>query len=206
MSNDKYYDTILAILTEKGELGVNEIARLADMPLSTVQKYLERQTYFKKTERRKWDLPDNVNADIKTETLVLMVNSVENSLLILKSQLEELTDDVQNSLGPVKTLKRGVESIKPPVASKSSNIDRRLLELDKKAKDSYEVFKAHIKNVPEEYRTLILKLDILGLMLTKGREYLFNGEHEDLVRVLGGQSDILSDKTLKLLESYQKEA
>lgn len=206
VSNSKYHDEILRYITEHGESGVNALAKALDIPLSTMQKTLEQQTYFKKTERRKWDLPENVIADIKSDTMTLMVSSVENALLLVKAQLTDIQDSVQNSLIPINTLKRSINSIVTPVAAKPPNIDQRLLDLDKKVKDVRNVLKIHMENVPEEYKDLIVNLDILGLMIERGTEYLFNEAHNDLSALLTGQTDTLSDETLKMLESYQKEA
>lgn len=205
---EKYYDLILPLITEKGELGVNEIARYIDVPPSTVQKYLTDQKYFKKTEKRKWDLPDRVNTDIKSDTLSLMVNSVENALLILKAQLTDLVESVDNSLGPVKTLKRGVTSINTPVATKSGesvDIDPRLLDLDKKIKDSYAVFKKYVKVVPDEYRELILNFDYMGFTLAYGTEVANGDINEDISALLLEKTSTLSEDTIEMLKEFQKD-
>lgn len=48
---------IREVLAHRGELGVNAIAKLIEQPVATVQRFLERQEYFIKTENRKWKLP-----------------------------------------------------------------------------------------------------------------------------------------------------
>jgi len=206
MSNDKYYDLILGILTEKGELGVNEIARLAELPLSTVQKYLERQTYFKKTERRKWDLPQNVTSDIKSETMTLMVASVENALMLVKAQLTETLDSVQNSILPISTLKRGISGLTAPVAAKSVDIDTLFIELDKGVKENYALFKKYISKVPEEYQEMIKNVDLARLTAELGHLYVQGDFGTEISSLMLEKTTDLSDDIVEILKEYQKGA
>jgi hypothetical protein len=204
---DKYYDLIHPLLTEKGELGVNEIARAIDLPLSSVQKYLERQNHFKKTERRKWDLPDRVNSDIKSDTLSLMVTSVETQLLLLKAQLADITQNVENSLIPIDTLKRGVNSIQTPVAGKTDkvpDIDPELLIMDKKVKDLYAVFKRFVGKCPEEYQDLLKNLNIGKIIVEKGFDYLSGSFNVELSSLFLEKETELSEDVLSVLKAYQK--
>jgi len=205
MANN-YHDMILAVITEQGELGVNEIARRIDVPLSTVQKYLERQTYFMKTERRKWDLPANVNADIKSDTMSLMVNSVENSLLILKSQLSEIQESVNNSLIPLSTLKRGISTVKTPVAGKSVNVHPKLVKLEEDANEIEEVFKKFKDKLPDEYKDMILNVDMVWLSISKGTEYVKGEFSNQISSLLLEKGDNLSDDVINSLKLYQKGA
>lgn len=206
MSNDKYHDDILTIITEKGEMGVNEIARAINVPLSTVQKYLERQTYFKKTERRKWDLPEHVNQDIKSDTLSLMVDSVENALKLLNAQMSEIQLSIQNSLIPVNTLKRAVNAAITPVAGKSVNVDKKLIKLEEDAHDIEKVFKKFKDKLPEIYKDLVLNVDMVWLSISKGTEYVKGNFTQEISALLVEQSNTLSDDVLDALKLYQKEA
>lgn len=204
MSNNKYHDLILAVITEKGELGVNEIARAIEVPLSTVQKYLERQTYFKKTERRKWDLPHNVNADIKSDTMSLMVNSVENALLLVSAQFADLQESVQNALIPVNTLKRGISTLRAPVAPKAPDIDKRLIELSNTANSVYEIIKNKKDNIPSDHVDTLLNLDYIGLVLTLGTNEALKLIGEDVYQVLSGKYPFIPEETINILLKYQK--
>lgn len=203
---DKYHDLIVAVLTEKGELGVNEIARDINTPVSTVQKYLERQTYFKKTERRKWDLPQNVTSDIKVDTVTLMIESVENAVKLQKAQLTEMLDSIQNTMIPLNALKRGINGLIAPVAEKELDFNETLIKLDKALKTTYLVFKQYVGKCPEEYRELLLNVDLYRLVVELGNKYL-NGEfNTEITSLFLQQTDTLSEDVLKVLKEYQKEA
>jgi hypothetical protein len=207
VNNDKYYDPILAYITEHGESGVNTLGNALDISPSTIQKYLDRQTYFKKTEARKWDLPSKVNADIKSDTMTLMVDSVENSLLILRAHLEELVEDVQNSLGPVKTLKRGISTIKAAVAPKTSNtsdIDQRFIDLTNDNKELMSTFKRYINKIPEEYKDLLLNFDHIGFCIIRGTDSINKEIMNEVSELLLEKTDILSEEVITALKRYQK--
>ncbi len=206
MSNDKYYDQVLAYVTENGETGVNVLAKALDIPLSTMQRYLERQTYFRKTINRKWDLPNNVDADIKSNTMTLMVEAVENALKLVSSQLAEIQSSTQNALMPVNTLKRAVINTMPSVADKSSEVDPQLLKLDKNTKDTYVVFKKYVDKVPEEYQELIKGLDLYKLTIEMGTKFINSDFNAELSSLFLEKSDILSEDTIELLKEYQKVA
>jgi hypothetical protein len=204
MSKGKLHDEILAYLTEHGETGVNVLAKEFDVPLSTMQKYLTDQTYFKKTEKRKWDLPENVNADIKSDTMSLMVSSVENALLVIKSQLSDLQQSIDTSLIPVSTLKRGIDNLIAPVAGKSDNIHPKIVELDKNVKLMQAVFKKYVGVCPQEYQELIKNIDLYGLIMEMGTKFLNSGFNEDITSLFLEQTTELSSESIELLKEYQK--
>lgn len=208
MSNDKYFDDILAFITEHGESGVNAIAKGIGVPLSTIQVYLTKQTYFKKTDNRKWELPEKVIADIQTGTLPLMVNSVENALLLLKAHLTELSQDVDNALMPVDTLKRGLKRNTAPVADKSDkavDIHPRLIKADEKLKEAYVLFKKYLPVVPEQYRELIKNVDLVALSLELGSKYASAELMPAISDLFLEKTDILDEEIIELLKEYQKE-
>lgn len=203
---DEKYEAVYAVLSDKGATGVNDLAKALGWPLSSTQKYLERQTYFKKTESRKWDLPEKVLTEVKSDTLSLMANGVENSALITQSQLIEVGQSLELMLIAVQGLKKGIQNYRTPVAEKSVSVDLRLVALDKKAKDTLKVIKTHIDNVPDEYRDMLLNMDILGYMIDHGvktNNDLFNTE---VTSLLTGQADNLSEDTLSLVKEYQRGA
>lgn len=209
MSLDKYRDDILRLISEKGALGVNSLSRELNVPLSTLQKYLHRQSYFKLNEEKRWDLPENVMGDIKTNSLVLMANVVENSILLLKSQLEEMQQSVGNALNPISTIKRGLNAGLAPVAgnkSGHSEIDPRLTKVMDMKATLDNIFKKQKDNIPEEYQTLIFNFDYVGLVLKEGdnytKEFLENGLYE----LLAGKEQELTEDTIEILKDNQKEA
>jgi hypothetical protein len=203
---DKYYELILPLIKEKGELGVNEIARHIGTPVSTVQKYLERQTYFKKTQSRKWDIPENVNADIKSNTLSLMVESVENTLRVLEAQLGDIQQTVGTVSIPLNTLKRGIDTISQPVAGKSIDIHPRLIEVDKKAKEALSLFAKYIPRVAEEYQQLLKGLDYHRFAVEMGTLYINNTFNLAISSLFLDKDDKLPDDIIDVLKNYQKDA
>lgn len=208
MSNDKYYDDIHTFITTHGESGVNAISKGIDVPLSTVQKYLERQSYFKKTEQRKWDLPEKVNSDIQVNTLPLMVSSVENALLLVKAQLTDMQHLIDNSVLTTHTLKRGVDRRFTPVAAlpdKSVDMDKRLLKLQDGSIKLKEVFKKQKSNIPEEYLDMIMNYDHVGLIIKEGIEYANNILEDEVYSMLMGNARELSEETVQILKDNQIE-
>lgn len=203
--NEKYHEMILPIITEGGEMGVNEIAKKINLPVSTVQKYLERQNYFRKTERRKWDLPHKVTSDIKAETLALMVSSVESALQLLRAQFAEMQQSVDNTIVPLNTLKSGIKTIIVPVADKPIEIDPQLLEADKLIKNLQTVFKKFVGKCPEEYQELIKNVDLGQILVVKGLDYVNDVFSTEISSLFLEQTDKLSDEILDTLETYQKE-
>jgi hypothetical protein len=201
---DKYYELILPLIKEKGELGVNEIARGIGVPVSTVQKYLERQMYFKKTQSRKWDIPENVNADIKSNTLTLMVESVENTLRVLEAQLGDIQQTVGTVSIPLNTLRRGIETLSQPVAGKSVDIHPRLIDLDKKAKEALSVIGKFVPKVPEEYRDLLKHLDLHSLMIEMGTIYTNDILNVAISSLFLEKEDTLPNDIIDVLKNYQK--
>lgn len=205
MSNDKYYDGILAYITENGETGVNVLAKHLEVPLSTMQRYLEKQTYFRKTVNRKWDLPTNVESDIKSNTMTLMVDSVENALKLVNAQMAEVQLSIQNALMPVSTLRRAVDTLNAPVAGNSANIYPELAELDKKLKTLNEVFKKYVSKVPEEYQELIKGADLPRLVVELGTKFFNSDFNAELTSLFLEQSTELSEDVIELLKEYQRQ-
>jgi hypothetical protein len=203
---DKFYDPIYAYITEHGETGVNVLAKELDAPLSSLQRYLERQTYFKKTVNRKWDLPTNVDTDIKTNTVSLMVDSVENALLVLNAQLTEIQSSVQNALYPVKTLKRAVSTMVAPVAGNSTKVDKRLMDIEENGDKIHNVIKKQKDKIPDNYKDLLFNMDYIGLVLSMGESYVTELLSTDVYAILAGSGTELPEETIEVLKQHQKEA
>jgi hypothetical protein len=202
--NEKYYDDILRIITERGPTGVNVLAKELNVPLSSMQRYLEKQSYFKKTEDRKWDLPNNVEADIKTNTVALMVGSVENALMLLDSQLAEIQLNVQNALMPVNTLKRAVNTIVAPVADKPTNLHPSVQKLLKFETLMRKALKDNKDNIPEEYIDVLNNVDYVEMAAEMGLDYVLGPQFQDITELITRTGDKLSEDTLEILEKYQK--
>lgn len=206
MSIERYKDDILKLITTNGPMGVNALQRHLDVPTSTLQKYLHRQTYFKLNDDRKWDLPENVIGEIKTNTLSLMANVVENSLLVLQSQMEEMQHALSNTLAPMQTLKKGVNNIAVGVADKGNiDIDPRLVKVSEEANKYLQIVKAQRANIPEEHKEIIFNFDLIALVLKEGQEYVRETVMDELSEILIGKSSSLSEELVQTLKENQKE-
>jgi hypothetical protein len=206
---DKYKDDILALITKNGPMGVNALQRELNVPLSTLQKYMHRQRYFRINEDKKWDTPENVTSDIQSNTLDLMVNSVENTIMLLSAQLEEIQQTTKNALIPISTLKRGVKNLSPTVANRpqsanNGEVDPFLLELDKVLKDGYVLYKKYVKVCPEEYQNLISNVDLVRLTVELGSTFVTNEISPELSALFLEKSTTLSEDTIEYLKMYQK--
>lgn len=201
---EKYKDLILPLIKQNGPMGVNALSKAVDIPVSTLQKYLHRQSYFKLTDDKKWDLPENVAADIKSNTLELMTNVVENNIQLLRSQLEEMQLTLENTLTPIGTLKRGINNITTPVADKSnSTIDPRLSRIMLMSTEIKRVFNKQKANIPEEYDKLLFNFDYIGLVLKDGEFYTNTFLEGEIYELLAGKEQTLSDETVEILKENQ---
>lgn len=204
---DKYKDDILILIKQHGPLGVNSLSKSLNIPLSTLQKYMHRQSYFKINEDRKWDLPENVISDIKSNTLSLMTNVVENNLLLLKAQMEEMALLLDNSLVPISTLKRGIDNITTPVADssdKTTKIDQRLLDIDDVSHKIYTVIKRQKDNIPDIYKNLLNNFDYVGMVLSLGEKLATDMIADEIYTLLTGKNTTLSEEMVETLKEYQK--
>jgi len=205
---DKYKDDILKLISEKGPLGVNAIQRELGYPLSTLQKYLHKQSYFKINDDKKWDLPENHVADIKSNTLSIMTDLIETNIKLIQSQVEEIQQSLHSALSPISTLKRGVSALTLPVADKSTNIPNihpLLFESDKNIQTALMVIKKYVQKVPEKYQDLLKNVDLYKLVIEMGSIYLNSTFNSEIASLLLEKTDELSDDMIQVLKNYQKE-
>lgn len=205
---DRYKSDIITLITQRGPLGVSALSKELNVAASTLQKYLHKQSYFKINEDKKWDLPENVVSDIKSNTLVLMTDLVETNVKLLKSQLEEMLQTVENAINPIETLKRGVNTYQAPVASKSDKpvqkIDSRISEIIEMEATLQSIFKKQSSNIPEEYRDLFFNFDYIGLVLKEGQSYTKEFLEEGTYALLAGKDTTLEEDVLQILKDNQK--
>lgn len=203
---EKYHKPILALISKEGALGVNSIAKATDIPLSTVQRYLNlQQNYFRKNDERKWDLPERVNADITDTSLSLAVNVVENSILLIKTQLADVLNSVENALSPLNTVKRGIQNKPASVADTTPKVENELLESTLEQIDRLpSILKSKKENIPDELLKVLLNTKWLDLLLDYGRNYFKEVIEPDLYDLALGTSTELSEDTLSTIKGYQK--
>ncbi len=194
---------IVELIRRTGEpMGVNAISKALNVPLSTMQKRLEKSGLVK-TAQRKWDLPENVqnaafnstSADISS-VLKTQAASVNNVLEMLQSGMSTLTTMINAA------------SFTPSVASSVPNntkkIDKRVEKLIDQVEGVRLVVKEHKDKIDPEYVELVLNVDWIALMLYKGLDR-FNEVYQDISSVILKEKDKPEDSTLDLFEMYQKE-
>jgi len=209
---DKYHEPILSFITRNGESGVNEIAKATGIPLSTTQKYLEKQSYFKKTVRRKWDLPQNVTEEfestIESNRLALLSSALETQALLINQQVELLQNAFEQMVTQIQTIKPLLENHRPPVANKNNStidMDSRLINVIDNWTKLKNLFKKQKDVIPEEYRDLFFNLDYVGFVLKDGVEYVTKFLEDNTYEVLVGKNKVLDEDTISILKENQKE-
>ncbi len=193
------------ILTHKGALGVNALAKELNEPLSTIQGYLERQGYFRKTADRKWDLPERIAAGISHESLIVLAKGSQSSIDIIRTQLAELNSTIETVSNSLVTLERGITNYAPmqlPVAE-SPELPKLVADILNDYVETEKAIKLHLKHVPEEYKELFKNYDSLTHMVMEGKK-AFTKLIISITPVLSGQTDEVSTEVLELLETYQK--
>lgn len=196
MSNDSLHPVIKALLEKHGAMGVNQLAKELDIPLSTMQKYLDKQqNYFKKNHARKWVLPDSLaNSEMSVAT--------ENYTQIISSQITTIDTLINTLTSQFKATLALMEANKPNSAPVAVNHHPSIDKLLKFSETMSKALKQYKNNIPEEYQDLVFNLDITDMCVNEGMNYI-NGNSNELTSLLLGEVDTLSDETLKILESYQ---
>lgn len=207
---DKYHDQILTLISEKGPTGVNQLAKALEIPVSTMQRYLHKQTFFRMNEDKKWDLPEKVIGDVKSTSLTLVTDVIETSIMLLKSQIAELEHSVDNVLSPLNTLKRGIKGFAPAAgavagsSSKSDITNKHILDLDNDAQNLIKATKKYVQVCPQEYQELLINTDWYHLVTDLGYKYVKEYISPELGDLFLEQRDNLSEDTLEVIKEYQK--
>ncbi len=202
MSNDRFHEPVKALLQTNGEMGVNQIAKSLSVPLSTMQKYLDKdQTYFKKNRSRKWVLPEDAAKSDISEVNVNYTQVIENQIKGIESLVTTLMAQLKSTVSLIEANKVTITS----VADISTKIHPRLQGLDKKATEVSELLRKNLSKVPENYRDLIKNLDLHLLIVEKGTHYMNNEITSEIASLILGQTDILSEQLVTVLKEYQKE-
>lgn len=207
-THDKYHLPIENLLKVNGSMGVNAIARELDMPTSSVQKWLERQRYFVKNEKRQWELPDTknttttrqINGELR-EVIDAQLLTIQRLHRTLADQLEATVDFIKDyELTPPQVIEKEKEAT--PVA----DVDPRLIQLQEDAKKLKEIFnKKDIKsNIPDEYKALLNGYDHVGLILKEGKDFATKFLEDEIFSLLSGRIAILSEETVDILKENQK--
>jgi hypothetical protein len=202
---EKYHEPIFKLISEKGALGVNQIAKETEIPLSTVQKYLStQQSYFRKNEDRKWDLPEKVTSDISDSSLTLAVEVMENSIQLFKAQLEEMVQAAANVLTPINTIKRGISNKPAPVADKQPRVQNpKLAAILENVGRMPNLIKSKKSDLTDNYYQLLMNTDWLSMQLDLGDNYMKEVIVPGLSDLLLNQTEKLDEDTYTAIKDYQ---
>ncbi len=201
MTIDSYQPHIRKYLEENGPTGVNELSKAVNIPLSTLQYYLDKkQTYFKKNNQRKWVLPEtHVSAEISVVSDKL--DGIIDSQL---SSINVLVNTLMSQFNATVTLLQQQKMQSTPVAEIPRKLDKRLITMQEDAEKVYSIFKAKKSDIPEEYRSLILNLDYIGLVLTYGFNFTLNLLENEIYSLVAGKDNTLTDETINIIKECQK--
>jgi hypothetical protein len=203
MSNGRYHEDIRNLLEQNGAMGVNQLSKELNVPLSTLQKYLDKdQNYFKKNHARKWVLPEMSADEDMSVVTTNYSNVIDSQIMSMQALIETLMSQFRATLSLIDANKGASRS----VAGILPNIDPILIKLDKKIKDIYVIFRKYVKVCPEEYQNLIKNVDLYQLTSDKGTEFLNGSFIGEITELFLEKSVDLSNDTVKILQEYQKEA
>lgn len=201
---DKYKDEVEKLIQTNGAMGVNALSKALDIPLSTIQKYMHRQSYFRMNVQRKWDMPTNVTTKEINEAINNFDNVIESQLSGITSLSEMLITQIKSTI----TILSAQKPVLTPVAAlpdKSVNIDPRLINVNEEVQKLKDVFKKQKSNIPDEYVDLLNNYDHVGLYLKEGKDYVTNMLQDELFELLTGQTQTLSEEAIQTLKDNQKE-
>ncbi len=203
--SEERHSAVLALITEKGPLGVTAISKTLNIPLNTMQKWLHNQSYFRMNENRKWDLPENVHSANKTNNLTLLVNAVKTQLLLVKAEKENLDIAVQMAQDAVNNLERTASTLNTqPVANQTSvTYPERLTKFPAMLDNLMKVIKARKGFMSEEVYNLLINLRWVDLILDNGTIYLDSVFEPALHEVLLAERETFDTDLLETVMEYQ---
>lgn len=197
-------DRISNLLAQKGALGVNAIATSLNYPVSTLQRWLTAQSYFKRTADRKWALPETVEDEINSKALSILLDTAMLGLKLQATIIEDLALKVNTSLQTLETLRSNVElmkSVNPPVASPLDARFQMIIDGENKFKGAIKANKANISD--PEFLKLLLNFDLVGYTLQYGSDSTDLFFEQNLAPVILGEVDP-TEETWEQLRENQK--
>ncbi|MFY3741621.1 MAG: virulence-associated protein VapD [Candidatus Nitrosomirales archaeon] len=202
MSNDKYHADIRRLLEQHGAMGVNQISKELNVPLSTMQKYLDKdQNYFKKNHARKWVLPE-ISASEEMSVVSSNYSDVINSQIMgMQALIETLMSQFRATLSLIEANKGTSAS----VAGIMPDIHPEILKLNKAAKDMHTVFSKYISKCPDEYQELLKNVDLYRLIKERGTIYMNSEFSTEITSLFLERTVDLSNEVVAVLKEYQKE-
>jgi len=202
MSNDRLHADVRRLIEQNGAMGVNQLSKALDIPLSTMQKYMDKdQSYFKKNNVRKWVMPEeSANADMSVVSSNYS-NVIDSQLMSMQALINTLMSQFRATVSLIDANKGTSQA----VAGIMPDVHKSMIESDKRIKNTYDVFKKYINVCPEEYRDLIKNLDLYRLTIEMGTIKLNEVFNPEITALFLEKSVDLSHDVIMMLKEYQKE-
>lgn len=200
MFSDEQIDTITELIESNGPIGVNDVRKALNMPLSTAQKYLSKQEVFKKNAQKKWDLADNV----VEQEVIATSNGVDS---MLKGQLDGIANMSQLLIANVNAVMSILSTHKPqspPVAAKAPKFNKDVKEYTDFVELMLKIVKSKLSELPEDYRELLTNVDWYKLTMNKGSLFVQDTIAAEIANLLTPTHNEMDNDVLMVLESYQK--
>ncbi len=199
-------NSIAAILVEKGAMGVTALATELDVPVSSLQRYLTGQKYFKQNESRKWDTPEKFQTNTELNTLSKMVNNAKAGIELTIAQQEDLLLRLSNTLDAINILTKGIENFEEPKIKSSSPpvADQRFATMLKDTETLRQAIKQNKANIPADYYELILNYDHISLILEKGKTAARDFLDTELAPIILDDASELTEETIATLKEHQR--
>lgn len=201
MAEDRFHAEIKALLEKNGAMGVNAIQKELDVPLSTLQKYLDKQqNYFKKNALRKWVLPEKLVNEHMSVITDNHTDIIENQISSMKMLARTLISQFDSTM----ILMATNNAKSPSVAGISDKVDPSIEKLTSFVTALQKAIKEYKDNIPDIYKDLILNLDVAKLCAYKGLGYMNDEKSADITGILLGERDTMSEAIITTLKEYQK--
>lgn len=203
-TEEPYHSLILEFLAEKGVSGVTAIANGIGKSPSSVDKYLKRQTYFMQTSTKKWDIPERLLGKISegqaTTKLGLLAQTLLTQTVLVETHWDVLDTVIKDMIKQMAAIGPILQQYQPPV---TDVIDSRLTSIDRKAKETMSLIAKYSEKIPDQYRQLLLNLDIVQLIIDKDQE-LLSHLNTAISGLLLQKETTLSFDMLSLVKEYQR--
>lgn len=201
MSNDQLHADVKVLLEKNGAMGVNQLSKELDIPLSTMQKYMDKdQTYFKKNSARKWVLPEVSAVSDMSSVSSNYSNIIDSQLMSMNALIDTLMAQFRATV----TLIEANRPLMRPVTGKATNKYPIMDKVDNFVKSMEKAIKEYKNKIPEEYQELMLNLDIASMVINMGLDYISSKDCADITGLLLGDTETLTENSLKIIERHQK--
>lgn len=202
MTSDRFHHVVKELLERNGAMGVNQLAKELGVPLSTMQKYLDKdQNYFKKNHSRRWVLPEVSAASDMSTASSNYANIIDSQIRSMDALIETLMSQFKATI----TLMEAHKPLNRSVADMSPNIDTRLVKIHNDSVKINDIIRKKKDNIPEEYEEMLFNLDYVALVIGVGESYAIKILSTDVYALLAGNGNELPEDTIETLKEYQKE-